>query len=237
MPAISSAPSPRTGKREKPVDRASSMTLMIGSVVAQRDHPRARRHDVVARAGRRTRSNAAAASRCPVRACPAAPSGATSDVSSSGERADASSSWGSMPRRRSTALAEALKSGDDRPEQAREAAHEPLDELRGGQRQGDRQVLGHELAEDHRERRREDQRDGHRDARHRARGHAEVLERAVDELRDRRLGHEADEQVRQRDARAGRPRAAWRGCAARPGRHARPRRPPRRRARPSSGRR
>ncbi len=39
--------------------------------------------------------------------------------------------------------------------------------------------------------------------RHRARGHAEVLERAVDELRDRRLGHEADEQVRQRDAQLG----------------------------------
>ena len=34
---------------------------------------------------------------------------AASDVSSSGERADASSSWGSMPRRCSTALAEALK--------------------------------------------------------------------------------------------------------------------------------
>ena len=33
---------------------------------------------------------------------------AASDVSSSGERADASSSWGSMPRRCSTALAEAL---------------------------------------------------------------------------------------------------------------------------------
>ena len=203
MPAISSAPSPRTGKREKPVERASSIDLDDRVGVAQRDHPRARRHDVVgAPVAERDR---ALQQRRGVRRQRAllAPSGATSDVSSSGERADASSSWGSMPMRCSTALAEALKNAMTGPEHAREAAHEPLDELRGAQRQGDRQVLGHELAEDHRERRREDQRDGDGDAGHRARRHAEVLQRAVDELGDRRLGHEADEQVRQRDAQLG----------------------------------
>ena len=105
-----------------------------------------------------------------------------------------------MPRRRRTALAEPLKNADDRARGDGEAVLEALDRACGGQRLGDRQVLRHQLAEDHRHAVASVSAIAERDARDRALGQPRGLQRAVDELGDRRLGQEADQQVRQRDA-------------------------------------
>ena len=83
---------------------------------------------------------------------------------------------------------------------AREPAQEALDGARRRQRLRDREVLGHELAEDHRHAGGEHERDHQRDARDGAVGDAGGLQRPVDQLGDRRLGQEADQQVGQGDA-------------------------------------
>ena len=123
----------------------------------------------------------------------------TSDVSSSAERAEASSSCGSTPIRRRIAFAVPLKKVTIGPGGDREATLEGLDHLRGRERGRDRQVLGHQLAEDHRHAGGEDERDRERDRRHGALGHPGGLERPGHEVGDRRLGQEADQQVGDRD--------------------------------------
>ena len=109
MPTTSSARSPRTGKRENPVERASSMTLITGSVARMAS---IRVRGVMISSARRSpnasdRCSSVAVSGASVPCCAERP---TSDISSSGERADASSSWGSMPIRRRIPFADSLKS-------------------------------------------------------------------------------------------------------------------------------
>ncbi len=116
------------------------------------------------RGGRRTRASARSSVAVVGSSVPCSAERRTSDASSSGERAEASSSWGSTPSRRRIRFAVPLKSADDRPGGAGEAPLEALDRARGRQRPGDREVLRDELAEDHRQAGRQDERDRQRDA-------------------------------------------------------------------------
>ena len=77
----------------------------------------------------------------------------SSEASSVELRAERSSSCGSMPRRRTIALAEPLSSRIGPAHHGGEAAQEALGGAGGLHRLGDREVLGHQLAEDHRQRR------------------------------------------------------------------------------------
>ena len=91
---------------------------------------------------------AVAASRVPRR-----PLARTRAPSSSGERAERSSSIGSTPTARTRALAAALRAAIEPAQGAGEPGLQPDDGAGGAQRVGDRDVLGDELAEDHRQRR------------------------------------------------------------------------------------
>ena len=86
-----------------------------------------------------------------------------SEASSSELRAERSSSCGSMPSRRTNALAEPLSTRIGHLVTAVKPRMEALGGARGLHRLGEREVLGHHLAEEHRQDRAEGQPDGHRE--------------------------------------------------------------------------
>ena len=142
----------------------------------------------------------------------------TREASSSELRAERSSSWGSMPRRRTSALAEPLSTRIGhllRAVKPRMKRWVPAGRL---ERHGQGDVLGDHLAEQHREHGAEREPDADGDGRDPVVRHSEGLERRVDQLGDRRLRQEADGEVGHRDARPGRLRAGSTGSAGRAGR-------------------
>ena len=112
----------------------------------------------------------------------------------------------------------AVEEAHDHARRAGEATQEALHGPRGRERLRDREVLRDELAEDHRHAGGQDERDRERDARHGTLRHPGAGERPTHEIGDRRLGEEADQQVRQRDADLR--RRQLRGQAAQRGLHA-----------------
>ncbi len=104
--------SPSTGKRERPLSRAASMTAAIESSSATvTTRPRGVMISCAVRSPNASERCSSAA--VPRSSVPVSAERRTSEASSSAERADASSSCGSMPIRRRIAFAVSLRTRID----------------------------------------------------------------------------------------------------------------------------
>ena len=151
-----------TGKRECPVSRASSMIDQARSLVSR----------LIVRTRGVMISPAVRLPNSTERSISSAVSGSSvpssaeremREASSVDERAERSSSCGSIPSRRTIALAEPLSSRIGQAHHRGEDALEALGGAGGLHRARDREVLRHQLGEDHRHQRADRQPDGDRD--------------------------------------------------------------------------